>query len=164
MQINMPSWLESSTKLKLTELLKQKMPWIKSGTKLVDKSCWLHEKAREYRDVAAEAIRKGIKTHFGGTFEMCSIKGDELPEGHPDRKWKGRSVCQGNRVSDERDEHAIFAELVPAPLRWRPQESLMAYGCICCITVVVPFLKPSHIPAAVTAGRTTDRRARLRLS
>ena len=61
----------------------------KEWQKLVDKSCWLHSKVREFRDVSAEAIRKGIKTHFGRIFEICSIKGDELPEGHPDRKWRG---------------------------------------------------------------------------
>ena len=71
--------------------------------------------------LSAEAIRKGIKTHFGRIFEICSIKGDELPEGHPDRKWKGRSVFQGNRVSDHND-HAIFSELGSSPAS---MESLM---------------------------------------
>ena len=67
----------------------------KEWQKLVDKSCWLHSKVREFRDVSAEAIRKGVKT--------------------PDRKWKGRSVFQGNRVSDEHNDHALFSELGSSP-------------------------------------------------
>ena len=65
--------------------------------------------------MSPETIRKWVKTHFGRIFEICSIKGDELPEGHPDRKWKGRSVFQGNRVSDEHNDYAIFSELGSSP-------------------------------------------------
>ena len=100
----------------------------KEWQKLVDKSCWLHSKVREFRDVSAEAIRKGIKTHFGRIFEICSIKGDELPEGHPDRKWKGRSVCQGNRVSDEHNDHAIFSELGSSPASMEAAKVIDVFG------------------------------------
>ena len=58
----------------------------KEWQELVDKSCWLHAKVREYRDVVADAVSKGIKAHFGRILEICSLKGDELPPGHPDRK------------------------------------------------------------------------------
>ena len=51
----------------------------KEWQKLVDKSCWLHSKVRDYRDVVADAVGKGIKPHFGLIFEICSLKGDELP-------------------------------------------------------------------------------------
>ena len=60
-------------------------------------------------------MSRGIKAHFGRVFEICSLKRDELPPGHPDRKWKGRGVFQGNRVSDEHNDHAIFAELGSSP-------------------------------------------------
>ena len=100
----------------------------KEWQKLVDKSCWLHSKVREFRDVSAEAIRKGIKTHFGRIFEICSIKGDELPEGHPDRKWKGRSVFQGNRVSDEHNDHAIFSELGSSPASMEAAKVIDVFG------------------------------------
>ncbi|CAE7549521.1 GIP, partial [Symbiodinium natans] len=57
--------------------------------KLADKSCWLEKKVREYRDVAAEAKHKNVKAHFGKIFEICSVKGDELPDGHPQKKLEG---------------------------------------------------------------------------
>ena len=81
----------------------------KEWQELVDKSCWLEKKVREYRDVAREAKAKEAKAHFGRIFEICSQKGSELPKGHPEQKLKGRSVFEGNKVSDENNDHAIFA-------------------------------------------------------
>ena len=49
----------------------------KEWQKLVDQSCWLEKKVREYRDVAREAQAKEA----------------------------GRSVFQGNKVSDENNDH-----------------------------------------------------------
>ena len=83
----------------------------KEWQKLVDKSCWLEKKVRDYRDVAREAKAKEAKAHFGRIFEICSQKGSELPKGHSKQKRKGCSVFQGNEVSDENNDHAIFAEL-----------------------------------------------------
>eukprot|EP00439_Symbiodinium_sp_Y106_P006827 s4042_g1.t1 len=100
----------------------------KEWQKLVDKSCWLHSKVREFRDVSAEAVRKGIKAHLGRIFQICSIEGDELPEGHPDRKWKGRSVFQGNRVSDEHNDHAIFSELGSSPALMEAAKVIDVFG------------------------------------
>ena len=73
----------------------------KEWKKLVDKACWLTKKAREYKDVIREHQTKGTKAHVGRIFETCSQTGSELPDGDPNKKWKGRSVFQGNRVSDE---------------------------------------------------------------
>ena len=87
----------------------------KEWKKLTDKGCWLEDKVREFPDVQREAQHQKRKMHIGRIFEICSQKGSELPEGHPDQKWKGRSVFQGNKVSDENDGHAIFAELGSSP-------------------------------------------------
>ena len=57
----------------------------KEWQKLVDKSCWLEKKVREYRDVAREAKAKEAKAHFGRIFEICSQKGSELPKRHPEK-------------------------------------------------------------------------------
>ena len=83
----------------------------KEWKKLVDKACWLTKKAREYKDVIREHQAKGTKARFGRIFEICSQKETKLPDGDPNKKWKGRSVFQGNRFSDENDHHAIFSEL-----------------------------------------------------
>ena len=103
-------------------------PEAKAGQKLVDKSCWLEKKVREYRDVAREAKAKEAKAHFGRIFEICSQKGSELPKGHPEQKWKGRSVFQGNKVSDENNDHAIFAELGSSPASMEAAKIIDVYG------------------------------------
>ena len=100
----------------------------KEWQKLVDKSCWLEKKVREYRDVAREAKAKEAKAHFGRIFEICSQKGSELPKGHPEQKWKGRSVFQGNKVSDETTIMLSLRNSGLAPHRWRPQRSLTFMG------------------------------------
>ena len=100
----------------------------KEWQKLVDKSCWLEKKVREYRDVAREAKAKEAKAHFGRIFEICSQKGSELPKGHPEQKWKGRSVFQGNKVSDENNDHAIFAELGSSPASMEAARIIDVYG------------------------------------
>ena len=98
----------------------------KEWQKLVDKSCWL-EKVREYRDVAREAKAKESKAHFGRIFEICSQKGSELPKGHPEQKWKGRSF-QGNTVSDESNDHAIFVEVGSSPAWMEAAKIIDVYG------------------------------------
>ena len=69
----------------------------KEWKQLTDKGCWLEDKVREFRDVQREAQHQQRKMHIGRIFEICSQKGSELPKGHPDQKWKGRSVFQGNK-------------------------------------------------------------------
>ena len=54
--------------------------------------CWPEDKVREYDDVANEARKNNAKVHFGRIFEVGSQKGSELPDGGPNKKWKGRSV------------------------------------------------------------------------
>ena len=100
----------------------------KEWQKLVDKSCWLEKKVREFQDVTAEAKRSNKKAHFGCIFEICSQKGSELPPGHPDQKWKGRSVFQGNRVQDEHNDHAIFAELGSSPASMEAAKVIDVFG------------------------------------
>ena len=100
----------------------------KEWQKLVDKSCWLEKKVRESRGVAREAKAKETKAHFGRTFEICSQKGLEPPEGHPEQKWKGRSVFQGNRVSDKNNGHAIFAKLGSSPASMEAAKIIDVYG------------------------------------
>ena len=66
-------------------------------------------------DVAADARAKGHKAHRGNVFGICVEKGSELPLGHPERKYKGRYVYQGNQVRDEYNEAALFNELGSSP-------------------------------------------------
>ena len=64
--------------------------------KLIDKGVWDANKVKECKQIVSDAQKKGEKIHIGRIFEICSIKGDELPEGHPQRKYKGRT-CYPSR-------------------------------------------------------------------
>ena len=52
----------------------------------------------------------------------------ELPIGHPDRKFKGRLVFQGNEVKDENAHYAIFSELSSSPATLEASKSVDTYG------------------------------------
>ena len=74
---------------------------------MVTAEVWL-PKARDWSDVANEAKRTNKTIHVGRVFEICVEKGSELPESDPGRKFKGRSVFQGNNVRDQNWNWAEF--------------------------------------------------------
>jgi RNA:NAD 2'-phosphotransferase (TPT1/KptA family) len=102
----------------------------KEWDKLRRQQCWDESKVREWSDVAAEAKRKGIKTHVGRIFDICVEKNAELPENNPNRKFKGRVVFQGNNVKDEANNWAIFSDLSSAPATMQAAKSIDAYGAM----------------------------------
>ena len=98
--------------------------------KLTDHGVWDLSGVRSWSDVAAEAKRKGTKAHRGNVFGLCFEKGAELPAGHPDRKFKGRYVFQGNVVCDEYQETALFNELGSSPATLEGAKAVDAFGCL----------------------------------
>ena len=85
--------------------------------KLIKKKAWDMASVREWNDVSAEAKKKGKKAHVGKVFEICVEKGSELPPNDPLRKFKGRTVFQGNNVRDENSDSALFSELGSSPAK-----------------------------------------------
>ena len=81
------------------------------AVKLVQQGAWDPSGAREWQEVAEEARKSGVQAHVGRIFGIVVEKHPELPVGHPDRKFKGRLVFQGNEVSDENAHYAIFSVL-----------------------------------------------------
>ena len=75
---------------------------------------WDEVVVREWADVAREARQAGKEVHFGYLLGLCFEKGSELPEGHPDRKFKGRSFFQGDRVVNQN------WEVAPSRPRFKP--------------------------------------------
>ena len=63
-------------------------------------------------------------------FPICHQKGSELPKGHPDRKYKGRYVFQGNQVKDEFWDFAIFNELSSSPSSLEAAKAADCYGLL----------------------------------
>ena len=59
---------------------------------------------------------------------MNVLRGDELPEGDPQRKYKCRVVFQGNNVRDESSQQAIFLELSSCPATMEAAKAADAYG------------------------------------
>ena len=95
--------------------------------KLMLKKAWDMGSVREWEDVSKEALKKGKKVHVGKVFEICVEKGSELPVGDPLRKFKGRTVFQGNNVKDENSDTALFSELGSSPATMEAGKVLDAY-------------------------------------
>ena len=95
---------------------------------LVKKNAWKYETVSEWKVVADRAQRTGKKVHVGKVFEICVENGSELPEGDKLRKFKGRTVFQGNNVRDENSDVALFSELGSSPASMEAGKAVDAYG------------------------------------
>ena len=82
---------------------------------LRDLKTWDESAVEEWDVVADRSRRAGARVHVGRVFGFVSIKNSELPEGHPNRKYKGRAVFQGNQVRDEDNYQALFQDLGSSP-------------------------------------------------
>ena len=100
----------------------------KEWNNLTSKGAWDYSTVREWEDVSREAIKNKTKVHVGKIFEICVEKGSELPLGDPMRKFKGRTVFQGNNVKDEAADVALSAELGSSPANMEAGKALDAYG------------------------------------
>jgi len=88
----------------------------------------LYDTVQEWSTVSDGAKRKGKKVHVGKVFEICVEKGSELPLGHKLRKFKGRTVFQGNNVRGENADVALFSELGSSPATMEAGKSVDAFG------------------------------------
>ena len=64
------------------------------------KGAWDESRVKECWRVVNEANDKDEIVHLGRIFEACYEKGTELEESNPLRKFKGRTVFEGNNVCD----------------------------------------------------------------
>ena len=134
----------------------------KEWQKLVDKGCWVEKKVREYEAVASEAKKDSAKVHFGNIFEIGTLKGAELKEGDPNRKYKGRSVFQGNKVVDENSDHALFAEMSSSPASMEAGKILDVFGSQPGYTIQQADAKQAYTQALFTGVATWVRLPRNR--
>ena len=102
----------------------------KEWNKLISQKCWDYASVREWREVAAEADKQGIKAHVGRIFDICVEKNSELPEGDPNRKYKGRVVFEGCHVKDEHNNWAIFSEITSCPATMEAGKAADAFGLL----------------------------------
>ena len=82
----------------------------------------------DWKDVRERARQQGFKVHIGRIFGICVEKGSELGDNDPDKYFKGRYVFQGNQVSDEWGDIALFNELSSNPASIEASKMVDAYG------------------------------------
>ena len=91
---------------------------------------WDEDKVREWSDVAREAHKGNYEFNFGYLFGICVEKNSELPPLHPKRKFKGRVVFQGNRITNQNWEAAIFQDMGSCPATMEASKAADFYGFI----------------------------------
>ena len=74
------------------------------------------------------AKRTNVTVHVAKIFEICVVKGAELPELDPRRIYKGRAVLDGSWVKDENYDVALFNELGSSPANMQAGKVVDAYG------------------------------------
>ena len=76
---------------------------------------WDYSSVKGVYDVRAEARGSKKTVHFGMITELCFEQASELPEGDPERKFKGRHVFLGDQVKDQDFANAEFEHLGSSP-------------------------------------------------
>jgi len=112
----------------------------------------LHEKVWDVRKVCSkrkvieEARRNKKVVQFGRVHALCHEKNEELPLGHPNRKFKGRVVFLGNNVVNQDYESAVFADLGNAPSSLESGRLVDAYGASegCSSQTADAIFKPTY--------------------
>ena len=85
---------------------------------------------REYDDVVREAKQTGNEVHMARIHGICVEKNFQLPQGHPNRKFKGRGVLLGNQVKNQFWEAAFFQDLGNSPATFEASRWADFYGCL----------------------------------
>ena len=96
--------------------------------RLRNKMVWDEDKVREWSDVAREAQKGNHEFNFGYLFGICVERNYDLPPLHPERKFKGRVVFQGDRVTNQNWEAAIFQDLGSCPAKVEASKAVGFYG------------------------------------
>jgi hypothetical protein len=90
----------SVTRQEVTKTIAASQSLKDEALKLVEKGAWDPSGVREWQQVADTARKTGEKAHVGRIFGIVVEKHPELPHGHPERRFKGRLVFQGNEKAD----------------------------------------------------------------
>ena len=92
--------------------------------------------------------------HLGRIFEACYEKGTELQQDNLLRKFKGRTVFEGNNVRDENSDHAhaLFSELGSSPASMEAAKILDAFGSQLGYAKQQADVPGAHVDLAKTDG------------
>ena len=64
--------------------------------KLLRRETWDPHSVKEWKFVASRSRESGVKVHVANLFEICVVKGAELDDSNPQKKYKGRAVLDGS--------------------------------------------------------------------
>ena len=98
--------------------------------KLKSRNTWDVSSVREWSEVSKEAKGAHRKVHVGRIFPSVVEKNSELPDGHPERKFKGIIVFGGDQLRDEHNQTAIIEELATSPASLEASKILDAYSLL----------------------------------
>ena len=103
---------------------------LKEFNNLVDKECFRFSTVMECGELRAQArAQKRKPVHIAMIFGICVEKNPHLPENDSRRRFKGRFVYQGNNVTDEFHQAAIFQELSSNPASMEAAKVVDAISC-----------------------------------
>lgn len=97
--------------------------------RLRNKKVWGETVVRHWSDVCAEARKKHKEINVGRVFGICVEKGSELAADDPRRKFKYRVVFQGNNVTNQKWEWALFQDLESSPASMQAGKCVDSYAC-----------------------------------
>ena len=122
--------------------------------KLIAKHVWDESVAFEWHALAEKARATGAECHVGRVFEICVEKGSEYPDGDPRKKFKGRSVFQGNHVRDQHNDHAMFQELGSSPASMQAAKLCDSWGLLPGHTTQQADAEAAYVHAPLTGPPT----------
>ena len=97
--------------------------------RLRNKKVWDETVVRNWSDVCAEARKKNKEINVGRVFGICVEKGSELAADDPRRKFKYRVVFQGNNVTNQKWEWALFQDLGSSLASMQAGKCVDSYAC-----------------------------------
>ena len=102
----------------------------KEWDKLLKRFTWDPASVTEWKSIAYESQKTGIKVHVAKIFEVCVVKGAELDDKDPRKIYKGRAVLDGSWVKDENYDVAIFNDQGSSPANMQAGKAVDQYGLL----------------------------------
>ena len=117
-----------------------------------NKMIWDEDKVREWSDVAREAQKGNYEFNFGYLFGIRVEKNSELLPLHPKRNFKGRVVFQGNCVTNQNWDAAIFQDLGSCPAMVEASKAAGFYGLAPGFAIEIADAVQAYIQAELSSA------------
>ena len=112
----------------MDQTLEPKRQWMRSGRSFGRKPVGWKKRFVSVMTLPRRHARATRRFTSDVSLRYAHKKGAQVPDGDPNKKWKGSGVFRRNRVPDEHRDHALFAELGSSPASMESGKILDAYG------------------------------------